>query len=110
MMYDKELIDLETALDDLIDNQVKPDNSDRLNEIADIVSKNLGKHPDSRSRDAETMNSKRAFLWLSSKSGIKLEEAAKHIGLDRTTAIHHRDVMVSLIGYIDLVKKLGEEI
>lgn len=110
-MYDQELIALETALDDLIDNiPMKIDNSERLATIADLVSKNLGKNPDSRSRDAETMNSKRAFLWLSSKSGIKLEEAAKYIGLDRTTAIHHRDAMASLIGYVDLVKKLGEEI
>lgn len=110
MHYDQELIYLETALDDLIDNPAKPGNSVRLNEIACIVSKNLGKHPDSKSRDAETMNSKRAFLRLASKSGIKLDEAAKHIGLDRTTAIHHRDAMVSLIEYVDLVKKLGEEI
>ena len=106
MTYDQETIDLETALDDLIDNiPMKIDNTDKLAMIAELVSKNLG-NPISKSRDAETMNSKRAFLHLATKAGIHIQESARFIGLDRSTAIYHMDAMKQMIDYVEKVKQL----
>ena len=107
MTYDQETIDLETALDDLIDNiPMKIDNTYKLITIAELVSKNLSKHPVSKSRDAETMNSKRAFLHLATKAGIHIQESARFIGLDRSTAIYHMDAMKQMIDYVEKVKQL----
>lgn len=107
MYYDEELIALETALDDLIDNPAPmTDNSKNLGLICQIVSSSIGAHPKSKARDAKTSSAKRAFCYLAIKSKYHPKEVGDFIGIDRVTAMYHHSEMLKEMEFVRKIKEI----